>query len=286
LSSPAGSSKSAKPFKPESAAKESPVSKADEGVKPTMETRGPPMSTPSSYGFMHPSLMPRPGFPPGLPYDALSSALMGLGGPYGAHPFLAAQQLAAARPPFGPAPPQATADLLRAQFLAPTAVSGPEDLSRGGGVKALDILQQAASQYFNNHKIHELQERAIKSPDRKASPRPSQSPTPGRKPPTPSGATTSVASASPPVMMERTSASPLSSVRPGQLPFGLSYPMLPPGGVPGLVPPAAHSPFNASAFPSKCPKSTKSEQKCVLNSKALAVWQLKMQIKSILVRAV
>lgn len=40
----------------------------------------------------------------------------------------------------------------------------PEDLSRNPNTKALDILQHHASQYYNNHKIHELSERALKSP--------------------------------------------------------------------------------------------------------------------------
>lgn len=41
----------------------------------------------------------------------------------------------------------------------------PEDLSRNTSTKALDILQHQAAQYaYNPHKIHELSERALKSP--------------------------------------------------------------------------------------------------------------------------
>lgn len=44
--------------------------------------------------------------------------------------------------------------------------TSPEDLSRNPNTKALDLLQQHASQYYNNHKIHELSERhsQLKSP--------------------------------------------------------------------------------------------------------------------------
>jgi hypothetical protein len=45
--------------------------------------------------------------------------------------------------------------------------SSPEDLSRNTNTKALDLLQQHASQYYNTHKIHELNERVnqLKSPN-------------------------------------------------------------------------------------------------------------------------
>lgn len=44
--------------------------------------------------------------------------------------------------------------------------TSPEDLSRNPNTKALDLLQQHANQYYNNHKIHELSERhsQLKSP--------------------------------------------------------------------------------------------------------------------------
>ncbi|CRL00017.1 CLUMA_CG013305, isoform A [Clunio marinus] len=44
--------------------------------------------------------------------------------------------------------------------------SSPEDLSRNPNTKALDLLQQHATQYYNSHKIHELSERVsqMKSP--------------------------------------------------------------------------------------------------------------------------
>jgi hypothetical protein len=39
--------------------------------------------------------------------------------------------------------------------------SSPEDLTRNpANTKALDLLQQHASQYYNTHKIHELNDRA------------------------------------------------------------------------------------------------------------------------------
>lgn len=54
---------------------------------------------------------------------------------------------------------------------------GPEDLSRGppaAPTKALDMLQHHANQYYSSHKIHELQERALKSPTPKSNVPPQQ----------------------------------------------------------------------------------------------------------------
>lgn len=46
------------------------------------------------------------------------------------------------------------------QNLQMARFSSPEDLSRNtANTKALDLLQQHASQYYNTHKIHELNER-------------------------------------------------------------------------------------------------------------------------------
>lgn len=46
------------------------------------------------------------------------------------------------------------------QNLQMARFSSPEDLSRStANTKALDLLQQHASQYYNTHKIHELNDR-------------------------------------------------------------------------------------------------------------------------------
>lgn len=46
------------------------------------------------------------------------------------------------------------------QNLQMARFSSPEDLSRNtANTKALDLLQQHASQYYNTHKIHELNDR-------------------------------------------------------------------------------------------------------------------------------
>lgn len=92
---------------------------------------------------------------------------------------------------------------------------GPEDLSRAQPpTKALDMLQHHA-QYYSSHKIHELQERAIKSPTPK----------------------TSVASSSP-------SAAPLSSAPPNQIvPQPLTTQAgMPPGGPQNQTPGGKQTP--------------------------------------------
>nr|CAD7260715.1 unnamed protein product [Timema shepardi] len=114
-----------------------------EGVKPTMETQGPPPPPTSQYAYIHPSYMQSPHygalpFDPGHPmYRSINPMLVP--GPYGANPYLHPQL---------------------------PRYHAPEDLSRppSGPTKALDLLQHHASQYYSNHKIHELQERALKSP--------------------------------------------------------------------------------------------------------------------------
>lgn len=107
-----------------------------EGQKPTMETQGPPPPPTSQY-YIHPSYMG--------------------GGPFGfdpaAHPMYRNMNMMV------PGAPYNTPYLQMARFHA------PEDLSRNTGTKALDLLQHHASQFYNPHKIHELSERALKSPN-------------------------------------------------------------------------------------------------------------------------
>ncbi|XP_022913937.2 zinc finger protein 608 isoform X1 [Onthophagus taurus] len=112
-----------------------------EGVKPTMETQGPPPPPTSQY-YIHPSYMQSPHYGP-LPFDPnhVYRGIM-VPGPYGSNPYLHHPQLSR---------------------------YAPEDLSRPPPpTKALDMLQHHA-QYYSPHKIHELQERAIKSPTPKTS---------------------------------------------------------------------------------------------------------------------
>lgn len=110
-----------------------------EGQKPTMETQGPPPPPTSQY-YIHPSYM-------------------GPAGPFGfdgGHPMYRNMLVPGA--PYNPSPYH----LQMARFHA------PEDLSRNPNTKALDLLQHHASQYYQSHKIHELSERALKSPNSNA----------------------------------------------------------------------------------------------------------------------
>jgi len=178
-----------------------PAKKAeDEGIKATMETRGPPPATPTSFAsLMHPALMgrsPFTGYDPamlaGLPPHVLASVYAS--NPYAAAmavPHLAGQM----RPPGLPGMPntsQSPEDLGRSAALAMAAMSsltGGVGGSNSSATKALDLLAQQANQYYaavaasagqgvsttttssaspssnsQIHKIHELQERALKSP--------------------------------------------------------------------------------------------------------------------------
>lgn len=112
-----------------------PIKVKQEGQKPTMETQGPPPPPTSQY-YIHPSYMgPGPfGFEPsGHPMYRNMNMMATAYGPGGYH-------------------------LPMSRFHA------PEDLSRNPNPKALDLLQHHANQYYNPHKIHELSERALKSP--------------------------------------------------------------------------------------------------------------------------
>lgn len=106
-----------------------------EGQKPTMETQGPPPPPTSQYYLHHPSYMsPAPfGFDPSHP---MYRNMIVPGTPYNPSPY----------------------------HLQMPRYHPPEDLSRNPNTKALDLLQHHASQYYNTHKIHELSERALKSP--------------------------------------------------------------------------------------------------------------------------
>ncbi|XP_044265222.1 zinc finger protein 609-like [Tribolium madens] len=112
-----------------------------EGVKPTMETQGPPPPPTSQYAYIHPSYMQSAHYG-ALPFDPNHPMYRGImvPGPYSGNPYL--HQI--------------------------PRYHAPEDLSRAPPPKALDMLQHHA-QYYSSHKIHELQERAIKSPTPKTS---------------------------------------------------------------------------------------------------------------------
>lgn len=117
-----------------------------EGVKPTMETQGPPPPPTSQYAYIHPSYMQSAHYGT-LPFDPNHPMYrsMLVPGPYSGSPYLHPQM--------------------------PRPYHAPEDLSRPpqGPTKALDLLQHHANQYYTSHKIHELQERAMKSPTPKTS---------------------------------------------------------------------------------------------------------------------
>ena len=268
----------------------------EQGVKPTMETRGPPPG-PQTFGYMHPSLL-RPGMPPysmpagmtGLPpphFDPImaSAAMMGSPSPYGLPPYLspAAMAMGGPRPPGFPGFP---GDPLRSPF---PGLASPEDVARLGmsgappgmsGTKALDLLQQHASQYYANQKLAELQERALKSPSSSISSSMSSagmqtaSPTvhaskpvttmAGKDSPTPTSAASADKSKSPP---------PLRHVHTHtHTHIGLGYPLLPPvagslpavppGLPPGALPPPSVGvsalPPGAASFPPSGPYPGKS----------------------------
>lgn len=162
--------------KPQDLGKSEDSKSKQEGVKPTMETQGPPPPPTSQFTYIHHGYMTGPQHYGALPFDPGHPVYRGLGpmlvpGPYSSNPYL--HQL--------------------------PRYHAPEDLSRPPAGKALDLLQHHANQYYSAHKIHELQERALKSPTPKtsaASASPSSAgPTPARPP---SGPPTSVAGPGPP----------------------------------------------------------------------------------------
>lgn len=107
-----------------------------EGQKPTMETQGPPPPPTSQY-YIHPSYMGA--------------------SPFGfetAHPMYRNMNMMVPAAAYSASP----------YHMPMSRFHAPEDLSRNTGAKALDILQHQANQYYNPHKIHELSERALKSP--------------------------------------------------------------------------------------------------------------------------
>lgn len=154
-----------------------------EGQKPTMETQGPPPPPTSQY-YIHPSYMQSPHYG-ALPFDPNHPVYRNINpmlvpGPYATNPYLGIPRYHA-----------------------------PEDLSRSpsGTTKALDLLQHHANQYYTSHKIHELQERALKSPTptKSAPSRESPSGVPPTRPPSgppqapPTSTPNSISGPSPPV---------------------------------------------------------------------------------------
>ncbi|TRY67437.1 hypothetical protein TCAL_03293 [Tigriopus californicus] len=231
-----------------------PPSVHDEGAKPTMETRGPPPGT-QAYGYMQAQML-RQGFP-GIPFEHLLASgvvnplmLGAAGAAYGANPYMPPHM----RPPFGPASPS---DLLRPPMFPPVSSTGSAEDLRSSNTKALELLQQHASQYYGSHKIHELQERARKSPNpdkfsHKARENlASASPTLNRKnPSTPTPPPAGASSANPSMDRSR-SPPPLRHVHTHtHTHFGLGYPLLPPSSVSlaGVTPPAAHTAFSTAGF--------------------------------------
>lgn len=267
----------------------------DEGMKATMETRGPPPATPTSYaGLMHPALMGRPPFyDPGLLAAGIPPHL--LASLYGSNPYLHPGFGApgAMRPPFMPGSGGSPEDLSRSAALAMAAVT-----SLAGGnsaTKALDLLQQHANQYYaaavaasaaatmtsssssspSSHKIHELQERALKSPGMAgrggsgtSSPNVTARSTPSSSSFNTVTTTSTTTKTSDFASSRKGTPSPRTTTPTGgsrsrsppplrhvhthtHTHFGLGYPLLPPSGVPGVAPPAAHTPFPPAGFPSK-----------------------------------
>jgi len=251
--------------------------KIEEGVKPTMETRGPPPG-PQTFGYMHPSLMRPPysigmGLPPH--FDPMSMSIaglspygmpMGIPSPYGMAPGLMTSVRQGVPFSFGDPMLRAPFTMGAAEELARAAAGAPPGLS---GPKALDMLQQHASQYYANQKLAELQERALKSPI--SSLPHSAASLPGVQHPLNKPITTmagkdsltqtSTSSKSPP---------PLRHVHTHtHTHIGLGYPLLPPGALPpvpsglppvgslppgALPPPSIGAPFSSpSAYPGKSP---------------------------------
>lgn len=189
-----------------------------EGQKPTMETQGPPPPPTSQYAYI-PSYMQSPHYG-ALPFDPNHPMYRNINpmlvpGPYGANPYIGIPRYHA-----------------------------PEDLSRSpsGTTKALDLLQHHANQYYSSHKIHELQERALKSPTpTKSTPsRESPSGIPPTRPPSgppqvpPTSSAGNISGPSPPVKPQQTDNKDSRSPPPQRhvhthhhTHVGLTYPILP-----------------------------------------------------------
>jgi len=128
----------------------------NEGSKPTMETQGPPPPpTAGSYAYFPQSYLQ--GNPYTLPFDPnhhIFRQVM-VPSPYPGSPYMHPGNIPRFSQP-------------------PSSTPLPEDLSRSNPAapppKPLDILQHHAAQYFASHKIHELQERALKSPSPQINP--------------------------------------------------------------------------------------------------------------------
>ena len=251
-----------------------------------METRGPPPG-PQTFGYMHPSMIRPPYSIGGLPspFDPLfASAGVSALSPYGLpplgapSPYLSPAHLAGSvRPPV----PFSFADpMLRAPFpmgaaadeLARVAAAGggPPGLS---GTKALDLLQQHASQYYANQKLAELQERALKSPISSMTSVPPIMGSPSLPKPITTIAGGKEAHGTQVTPGDKTAKSPppLRHVHTHtHTHIGLGYPLLPPGALPpsgippvpslppGALPPppvgVTSVPFSvASPFPGKSP---------------------------------
>lgn len=142
-----------------------------EGQKPTMETTGPPL--PSSYTYMHHPgsyLHPSPHY---LSFDPTHPMYRGM------NPMLMPPTAAAAAYPGGPptpghylphqlrydVPPSASPHPQAPPQMSPKR---PHSIEHRQPTKALDLLQQHASQYYSSHKIQELQDRPNKSPSARA----------------------------------------------------------------------------------------------------------------------
>ncbi|CAN8011387.1 unnamed protein product [Ixodes pacificus] len=148
------------PHPPKSRPPKEPKDKDGGGQKPTMETTGPP--PPSNYAYLHPGYLP-PHFPPHVAFESVYRGLPH----YGGSPYLRFHVPAPEVPQQAPGPPVVG------------QVGGPQ-----GPPKALDLLHQV-SQHYSNHKIHELQERAVPSPSPHAGPgdRPPRGGPPEKGPP-------------------------------------------------------------------------------------------------------